>query len=303
MPVPEGPDGVLLVDKPAGITSTRALALCKRALGSRKGGHTGTLDPFATGLLPLVFGEATKFSRFLLDSDKTYTATLRLGATSTTGDTEGEIRPGGPVPSGLAQIEAVSRELQGNSLQVPPMHSAVRVQGQRLYDLARQGLEVERAPRAIQVEFIEIVEFSGERLVISLKCSKGTYVRTLAESLGERLGCGAYLTALRRTETGGFRVEDAATPEALAGMGIAAARARLLPVEVLVRTLPRSDLGEREAWAIRNGQELPSDPAWGDGERALFGPAGEFIGVGLVAAGRMAPARLMATGEAAAGPG
>lgn len=186
MPVPEGPDGVLLVDKPAGLTSTRALALCKRALGSRKGGHTGTLDPFATGLLPLVFGEATKFSRFLLDSDKTYTATLRLGATSTTGDTEGEIRPGGPVPSGLAQIEAVSRELQGNSLQVPPMHSAVRVQGQRLYDLARQGLEVERAPRAIQVEFIEIVEFSGERLVISLKCSKGTYVRTLAESLGEQ---------------------------------------------------------------------------------------------------------------------
>ena len=298
----EGPDGVLLVDKPAGITSTRALALCKRALGSRKGGHTGTLDPFATGLLPLVFGEATKFSRFLLDSDKTYTATLCLGATSTTGDTEGEIRQGGPVPCGLAKIEAVSRELLGDSLQVPPMHSAVRIQGQRLYDLARLGLAVERAPRAIRVDFIEILEFSGEKLVISLKCSKGTYVRTLAESLGERLGCGAYLTALRRTETGGFRLDDAATPEALEGMGVAAARARLLPVEVLVRTRPRSDLGEREAWAIRNGQELPSAAGWCEGERALFGPAGEFIGVGLVAAGRMSPARLMATGEARVGP-
>lgn len=300
--MPEGPDGVLLVDKPAGITSTRALALCKRALGSRKGGHTGTLDPFATGLLPLVFGEATKFSRFLLDSDKTYTATLRLGATSTTGDTEGEVRPGGPVPGQLAEIEAVSRELQGESWQVPPMHSAVRVQGQRLYDLARQGLAVARTPRAIRVEFIEILEFSGEKLVISLKCSKGTYVRTLAESLGERLGCGAYLTALRRTETGGFRLEEATTPEALAAMGVESARARLLPVAVLVRSLPRADLGEREAWAIRNGQELPAAPGWSDGERALFGPAGEFIGVGLVVAGRMAPARLMDTAVARVGP-
>ena len=207
-----GPDGVLLVDKPAGVTSTRAMAMAKRALGSLKAGHTGTLDPFATGLLPLVFGEATKFSRFLIDSDKTYLATLRLGATSSTGDTEGEIRAGGAVPSDISKIEACSRELVGFSMQIPPMHSAVRVQGKRLYDLARQGVEIVREPRSIRVEFIDIVSFSGERLVISLKCSKGTYVRTLAESLGERLGCGAYLTELRRTETGGFRVEEAVTP-------------------------------------------------------------------------------------------
>ncbi|MCM2329048.1 MAG: tRNA pseudouridine(55) synthase TruB [Lysobacter sp.] len=291
-----GPDGVLLVDKPPGITSTRALALSKRALASRKAGHTGTLDPFATGLLPLVFGEATKFSRFLIDSDKTYLATLRLGAVSSTGDTEGEVTPGGPVPTDIREIEAVSREMVGSSMQIPPMHSAVRVQGQRLYHLARQGVEIERAARPIRIEFLEVLSFSGENLVISVKCSKGTYVRTLAESLGERLGCGAYLIGLRRTETAGYRVEEAATPEALAEMGVEAARDRLLPVEVLVQTLPRSDLAEREAWAIRNGQELPAQAGWEPGERALFGPAGEFIGVGLVAGGRLAAARLMATG-------
>lgn len=294
----EGPDGVLLVDKPEGITSTRALGLCKRAVGSRKGGHTGTLDPFATGLLPLVFGEATKFSRFLIDSDKTYLATLRLGAVSSTGDTEGTIAPAGPLPSGISEIEAVSREMLGISTQIPPMHSAVRVKGQRLYDLARKGVEVEREARSIRVDYLDIVRYSGENLVISVKCSKGTYIRTLAETLGEKLGCGAYLTALRRTETGGFRVEDAATPEMLADMGLEAARGRLLPVEVLVRSLARTDLPEREAWAIRNGQELPAREGWDPGERALFGPAGEFIGVGRVEGGRLAAARLLATGNA-----
>ncbi len=293
-----GPDGVLLVDKPAGVTSTRVLGMSKRALGSLKAGHTGTLDPFATGLLPLVFGEATKFSRFLIDSDKTYLATLRLGATSSTGDTEGVVSPGGAIPTAISEIAAVSREMIGVSMQIPPMHSAVRVQGKRLYDLARQGLEVEREARTIRVDFLDIVEFSGEKLVISLKCSKGTYVRTLAESLGERLGCGAYLTDLRRTETGGFRVEDAVAPEALVEMGVELARARLLPVEVLVRTLPRSDLAEQEAWAIRNGQELPAAEGWEPGERALFGPEGAFLGVGKVAGGRLAAARLMATGAA-----
>ena len=293
-----GPDGVLLVDKPAGVTSTRVLGMSKRALGSLKAGHTGTLDPFATGLLPLVFGEATKFSRFLIDSDKTYLATLRLGATSSTGDTEGVVSPGGPVPTSLSEIAAVSREMVGVSMQIPPMHSAVRVQGRRLYDLARQGVEVEREARTIRVDFFEIVDFSGEKLVISLKCSKGTYVRTLAESLGERLGCGAYLTDLRRTETGGFRIEDAATPEALMEMGMESARARLLPVEVLVRMLPRTDLAGPEAWAIRNGQELPAAEGWEQGERALFGPGGAFLGVGKVEGGRLAAARLMATGAA-----
>lgn len=292
-----GPDGVLLVDKPAGITSTRALALAKRALGARKAGHTGTLDPFATGLLPLVFGEATKFSRFLIDADKTYLATLQLGATTATGDTESAIISEKPVTSSLAEIEAVSRELTGISQQIPPMHSAVKVQGQRLYDLARQGLTITRPSREVRIDMIEIVSFVGEKLVISVKCSKGTYMRTLAETLGERLGCGAYLTQLRRTATAGFQVADAVTPEALQEMGQDRARSRLLPLEVLVASIPRLDLGEREAWAIRNGQELPVDPEREEGELALFGPAGEFIGVGEVRRGQLAATRLLATGQ------
>jgi tRNA pseudouridine55 synthase len=298
-----GPDGVLLVDKPAGISSTQALALSKRALGSRKAGHTGTLDPFATGLLPLVFGEATKFSRFLIDADKSYRATLELGATSTTGDTEGEIVRGPRVSCRQEEIEGVLRALIGFSTQIPPMHSAVRVQGRRLYDLAREGIEVPRTPRPIRIDVLEMVEFFGEKLVISVKCSKGTYIRTLAESIGQALGCGAYLTALRRTATGGFTISQAVTPEALAEMGEAAARERLLPVEVLVQSLPRADLGEREAWAIRNGQEVPGHPDWPAGERAVFGPSGGFIGVGLVAGGRLAATRLMATGQEAPADG
>lgn len=295
--MPGGPDGVLLVDKPAGISSTQALAAAKRALGARKAGHTGTLDPFATGLLPLVFGEATKFSRFLIDADKSYVATLRLGAVSTTGDTEGEVTLQGPVDCALEDVDAVLREMLGVSLQIPPMHSAVRVQGRRLYDLAREGVEVPRAPREIRIDSLERVEFVGEKLVISVKCSKGTYIRTLAESIGERLGCGAYLTALRRTATGGYTVDDAMTPEALAALGPEAARARLLPVEVLVDSLPRAVLGESDARALRNGQEIACEGDWPAGERAVFGPAGEFIGVGLVAGGRLAAARLTATGH------
>lgn len=299
--MPGGPDGVLLVDKPAGITSTRALALAKRALESRKAGHTGTLDPFATGLLPLVFGEATKFSRFLIDADKTYLATLCLGATSTTGDTEGEILEGNPATVDIEEIAAVSKELVGKSTQIPPMHSAIRIQGKRLYDLARQGVEVPRTPREVRIDFLDIVNFSDEKLVISVKCSKGTYVRVLAQDIGKRLGCGAYLTELRRTETGGFLVEDAASLPELEAMGPDAARGRLLPVDVLVKSLPRTDLEEREAWAIRNGQVMPADPAWPAGDRALFGPGGKFIGVGVVIEGRLEASRLMATDASAPG--
>ncbi len=299
--MPGGPDGVLLVDKPAGITSTRALALAKRALGSRKAGHTGTLDPFATGLLPLVFGEATKFSRFLIDADKTYLATLCLGATSTTGDTEGKILEGNPATVDIEEIVAVSKELVGRSTQIPPMHSAIRVQGQRLYDLARQGVEVPRAPRDVRIDFLDIVSFFGEKLIISVKCSKGTYVRVLAQDIGKKLGCGAYLTELRRTETGGFLVSDAASLPELEAMGPDAARGRLLPAEVLVKSLPRTDLEEREAWAIRNGQVMPADPGWTAGDRALFGPGGKFLGVGVVVEGRLEASRLMATDAPAPG--
>jgi len=295
--VAHGPDGVLLVDKPAGITSTRALGMAKRALDSRKAGHTGTLDPFATGLLPLVFGEATKFSRFLIDSDKCYLATLVLGATTATGDTESEVVSHSPVSVTFDEIAACLRDFTGFSQQTPPMHSAVRVAGRRLYDMARAGLTVDRPPRSIRIDDLEIMDFSGEKLVISVKCSKGTYIRTLAEDIGRRLGCGAYLDGLRRTASGRFRVMDAATPEQLVAMGPEAARARLLPVDVLLESLPRLALTERQAWAFRNGQELEVDLTWPTGEVAVCGPGPLLIGVGRVSDGRLSAARLLATRE------
>jgi len=295
--VPAPTDGVLLVDKPAGLTSTRAIAAAKRALSLRKAGHTGTLDPFATGLLPIVFGEATKFSRFLLDADKSYRAVLRLGFTSTTGDTEGEIAKLSDNLPKIGEVERVLAGLKGAQDQVPPMHSAVRIDGRRLYDLAREGVEVDRAARRIEVYELRMESYFGEFLVISAKCSKGTYVRTLGEEIGRRLGCGGYLTELRRTAIGRFGVEDAVTPEALAGMGEARARERLLPPEILVDALPRLVLDEAGAWALCNGQELPWEASGGEGERAVFGPGGRFLGVGRVAGGRLAAARLMHTGH------
>ena len=295
--MPAVADGVLLVDKPAGVTSTRVLGAAKRALGLRKAGHTGTLDPFATGLLPLVFGEATKFSRFLLDADKTYRACLRLGHVSTTGDTEGAVSAFGGFSPTIDDVHAVLAGLLGPLDQVPPMHSAVRIDGQRLYDLARQGVEVPREPRRIQVYQLEMVSFSGEFLEISVKCSKGTYVRTLGEEIGRRLGCGAYLTALRRTAIGRFHVDEALPPEALAALGEALARERLLAPEVLVESLPALELGEEGAWALRNGQEWPVGTAGGEGEYGVFGPGHRFLGVGRVTAGRLSAARLMHTGH------
>ena len=293
---PARPDGVLLLDKPAGFSSTQALARAKRLLGARKAGHTGTLDPFATGLLPLVFGEATKFSRFLIDATKSYRATLRLGRTSTTGDTEGEVSESGAFAGGTAEVDAVLRGFLGVGEQVPPMHSAVHHQGRRLYDLAREGIEVERAPRRIEILALDRVSLEGPELVVDVTCAKGTYVRTLAIDIGARLGCGAYLTALRRTAVGRFRVEAAATLEALEAAGVAGARRHLAPVDVLVAELPRLDAGEDTAWRFRQGQVVHCDGAAPGDERAVFDPAGVFLGVGRAEApGRLAPERLMAT--------
>lgn len=289
------PDGVLLLDKPAGYTSTRALSRAKRLLAARKAGHTGTLDPFATGLLPLVFGEATKFARFLIDASKSYVATLELGTESTTGDTEGDLTPGGPVDLDDRMIDDVLASFVGVMDQIPPMHSAVRVGGKRLYQLAREGVEIERAPRRIEIEALERVSLDGRSLVISVACSKGTYVRTLAADLGRTFGCGAYLTGLRRTGAGPFRLVQATTLEQLERDGVEEARLRLLPVEVLVAGLPRWDPGPEAAVRFTQGQVVDCPPAAAGDELAVF--AGErLLGVGWCeVAGRLAPLRLMAT--------
>lgn len=295
MSVPvRAPEGVLLLDKPAGITSTRALATAKRLLGSRKAGHTGTLDPFATGLLPLVFGEATKFSRFLLDSTKGYHATLRLGEETASGDTESPVGETREVACGEAEIAAVVSAFTGSLAQVPPMHSAVRVGGKRLYDLARAGEEVERAPRTVIIERLEVLGRTGNDLRVAVTCSKGTYVRTLAVDMGRALGCGAHLVALRRVTVGAFSIDQASNLGEMEANSVEWRLSRLLPVESLVASLPRWRVPREAAVRFVQGQDLAEAPAAPGVEVAVFGPGDRLVGVGLVgAAGQLAPARLM----------
>lgn len=274
------------------------MALAKRALGSLKAGHTGTLDPFATGLLPIVFGEATKFSRFLIDAPKAYEATLRLGGETATGDTEGEVTQRRPVAVDEAAIDAVLREFVGTQSQVPPMHSAVRVDGRRLYDYARDGREIERPARTITVTELCRLGREANDLRVRVVCSKGTYVRTLAQDIGRRLGCGAHLVGLRRTGVARFTLDRAVTLEALQSGEVEGARARLLPPEVLVQDLDRLDADEDETRRFTNGLALGGAPGKGP-EVAVFAPGGRFLGVGSRGAdGRVAPLRLVATGAA-----
>jgi tRNA pseudouridine55 synthase len=286
-------DGVLLLDKPPGITSTRALAIAKRTLGASKAGHTGTLDPFATGLLPLVFGEATKFSRFLFDSAKSYEATLVLGAETDTGDIESPVRPTlGEIPF-LAKIDEVVASFVGIQRQTPPMHSAVHSGGRRLYEYARMGVEVFREPREIVIYALQRSRLQGKELVLTVTCSKGTYVRVLAADIGRALGCGAYLGALRRTAVGPFRVEDATTLDELAAAA-ETFRRRLLPPDSLVAGLPRLDLPADGARRFVQGQVIPGPASIGGGIAAVFGPGSRFLGVAEVADGSATPLRLMA---------
>jgi tRNA pseudouridine55 synthase len=298
----EGPSGVLLLDKPPGFSSTQALARAKRLLGASKAGHTGTLDPFATGLLPLAFGEATKFSRFVIDSRKSYEATLCLGRVSTSGDPEGEVSESGDPAACLGRIDEVLRRFLGPQQQTPPMHSAVHVNGKRLYEYARAGEEVARPSRQVEIESLAKISIAGRDLRIAVTCSKGTYIRTLAIDIGEALGCGAYLTALRRTAAGPFRLEDAVTLEAL-GQGIPWARDQLRRPEVLVSGLPRRDTGAEDEWRFCQGQVIAVEAAVQGSEWAVFGPGGRLLGVGRAeVAGRLAPIRLMATQSVAKSP-
>ena len=298
----EGPNGVLLLDKSPGFSSTQALARAKRLLGAAKAGHTGTLDPFATGLLPLAFGEATKFSRFLLDSRKSYEAVLRLGQVSTTGDPEGEVSESGDASACVGRIDEVLRAFVGVQEQTPPMHSAVHVNGRRLYEYARAGEEVPRSPRRIEIETLDNLGFEGSELRIAVTCSKGTYIRSLAMDIGRALGCGAYLTGLRRLGAGPFHVRDAVTLEQL-GQGVEWARGRLLAPEVLVASLPRIDTSPEDAWRFMQGQVIGLAQAESGSEWALFAPGGRFLGVGRAeGVGRLAPLRLMATGSSVKSP-
>ncbi|MBU3694858.1 MAG: tRNA pseudouridine(55) synthase TruB, partial [Rhodocyclaceae bacterium] len=202
-------DGLLLLDKPSGITSNAALQRARRVLQAEKAGHTGTLDPLASGLLPLCFGQATKFARFLLDADKRYTATVAFGLTTTTGDSDGEPLERRPVAVDEPTLRTVLARFTGAIEQVPPMYSALKRDGRPLYDYARAGIEVERAARPVTLHAIDLLAFDGAQAVLDVSCSKGTYIRVLAEDIGAALGCGAHLAGLRRTATSGWRADEA----------------------------------------------------------------------------------------------
>jgi len=291
-------DGVLLLDKPAGYSSTRALGRARRLLGAEKGGHTGTLDPFATGLLPLVLGEATKFSRFLIDARKAYEAVLALGVETATGDPEGAVTARHAPVADAARIDAVLAAFVGVQEQVPPMHSALHVNGKRLYEYARAGEEVPRAPRRIEIASIRRLWLEDGKLGIAVDCSKGTYVRTLAVDIGRALGCGASLAALRRTAAGPFTLERALTLEAIEA-DPDAARRRLLPPEALVAGLVRLDATADDARRFGHGQAIGAPQGLAEAaELAVFAPGGQLLGVGRVAgSGRIAPVRLVTAAE------
>lgn len=247
-------DGVLLLDKPVGLSSNDALIKAKRVVNAKKAGHTGTLDPFATGLLPLCFGEATKFSQDLLEADKTYLATVHLGITTTTGDTEGETIETKPVDVAPEQIEAALARFRGPILQVPPMYSALKRDGKAYYEYAREGIVLEREARPVTIHALELVSYEAPMLVIRVTCSKGTYVRVLGEDIGAALGCGAHLNALRRIQVGALTVDGMVTLEEL--QAHAEPLSLLAPVDALLSTFPRIALTEELAKRFLNGQRL-----------------------------------------------
>lgn len=248
--------GVLLLDKPEGISSTQALAKAKWLLNAEKAGHTGTLDPFATGLLPLCFGEATKFSSDLLDADKTYEATIRLGVTTTTGDPEGEVLETREVSVERAQIESVLDKFRGPIDQVPPMYSALKRDGKPLYAYAREGKTLEREARAVTIHTLELVSFDSPDIRIRVRCSKGTYIRVLGEDIGHALGTGAHLIALRRVGVGNLLIADAMTIDALANLSEVDRKNNLLPADSLLSELIPVVLPTALASRFMQGQRL-----------------------------------------------
>lgn len=287
-------DGVLLLDKPYAMTSNAALQTCRRLLNAQKAGHTGTLDPLASGLLALTFGEATKFSADLLHADKTYVAGIKLGQKTTTGDLEGEFIQTRPVSVGREEIEAVLGRFRGDILQVPPMFSALKRDGKTLYDLAREGVSIEREPRAVRIEKLEILSFEEELLTVEVTCSKGTYIRALAEDIGEALGCGAHLASLRRTAVGSLRIEDSVTMSALESMQQEQRLKELKPLDALMQTLAAVHLSENDCVRFCHGQRLALGLAASPRVR-VYGPEGKMVGTARInERGVLEPERLIA---------
>lgn len=286
-------DGVLLLDKPRGLTSQQAVSRVKRLLNARKAGHTGTLDPLADGLLPIGFGEATKFSQFLLDADKRYLATLCLGAVTTTGDAEGEIIKEQPVAVTLEQITTVLPRFVGPQQQIPPMHAAIKVDGKPLYAYARAGETIVREPRSIIINNIQLIDFIDKYIRLRISCSKGTYIRVLAEDIGAALGCGAHLAALTREAAGGLDLVNTVSMDNLEAMALPQRLERLLPADTFTAGLIRLDITAEDERRLFTGQRVDLGATAVAGLCRLYGPAGAFFGIGEVAAGTLVTRRLL----------
>ncbi len=292
----EAVDGVLLLDKPEGISSNWVLQLSRRLINAQKAGHTGTLDPFATGLLPLAFGNATKYSADLLHADKRYEAVLRFGSRTDTMDKTGTVIESSEMRPSREALEAVLPEFRGDIEQMPPMYSAIKRDGKNLYDLARRGIEVEREPRKVTVHHLELIDFDGETARIDVRVSKGTYIRVLADDIGRKLKCFAHLESLRRTEVGDLSIADAVAFSVIDDKEktVEQRRAFLKGADFLLRSLGSIHLDEMQTARLRNGQRLPiKDARHGELLRA-YGSAGELLGtVKIDAKGTLHPHRLI----------
>ena len=297
-------DGVLVLDKPAGLSSNAAMLWARRLFDARKAGHGGTLDPLATGVLPVLMGEATKFAADLLDADKSYEATLALGVTTTTGDAEGEPLVRRRVAVDAAALQAACAAFVGRIEQVPPMHSALKRDGRPLYAYAREGVVLERAPRTVHIHAIEVLRADLDApdpvATLHVRCSKGTYVRTLAEDIGERLGCGAHLAALRRTAAGVLSIDQAVSLQALEAFDAAARTARLLPIDALLQSLEPVELDAARAARFIQGQGVPLAASQGATGAVAASPAATSTSAATSTAARMrvyAGGRLLGLGE------
>ena len=283
-------DGAVLLDKPVGISSNRALQEAKKAFKAKKAGHAGTLDPLASGLLIVLFGEATKFAGHLLADDKEYLATLKLGEKTATGDAEGKVIQTSAVRVSEPDLFRVLQSFKGEIEQLPPMHSALKRGGVPLYALARKGETVERERRRVRIDAVEVIKSEFPQVELRIRCSKGTYVRTLAEDIGEALGTCAHLAGLRRTASGRWRVEDAVSLDALSSPS---RTEHVMTLAALLADLPRAELDAAQEARFRNGQSLESFP--GEGLRAVYGAGGAVIGLGQAATGgTLRPLRLVA---------
>jgi tRNA pseudouridine55 synthase len=287
-------NGVLLLDKPLGFSSNQAMQKVKWLYQAAKAGHTGTLDPLATGLLPICLGEATKFAQYVTDADKTYLATIKLGITTTTGDAEGEVLFISPVKVSQKQFEEVVQQFIGEISQIPPMYSALKHKGKALYHYAREGIDIDRQARLVSIKNIAVNEFSGEIAQISVTCSKGTYIRTLAEDIGNALGCGAHLIGLLRTETGGYQLSQAVTIEQLEALSIEARDAQLLPVDSAIAHFPKITLNGDAVHFILQGQAVWTAGKIPKSDLRLYDENNSFLGLGyLQDDGKIAPKRLI----------